>query len=195
MADSISDAGYALIALGMLVLLATNCLLAGWPHRLFRSQQRPGQMGFSEAAIGKPPRPGNAGLPWHHRPVEFFSILNIIAAALVAIGNVAVYRVVLAEQLLGVVLTSPLGHGPLAVVTTIIIFVALLQLLCENIALLGSGWPPNRPRAFAARGLTSLFFILAILLGKLALGIVYYDPLPLCVRAANASGWAQLDAS
>ena len=113
---------------------------------------------------------------------------NVTGAVCVAIGNIAIYRVVLAEQLLGVVLTPGIGHGPVAIITTLIIVIALLQLLVANVALLGFGRPPTRPRGFAARGFASMFFIAAILIGKLAMGIVYYAPLPLCAAPANATG-------
>jgi hypothetical protein len=105
----------------------------------------------------------------------------------VATGNIAVYRVVLAEQLLGVVLEPGLGHGATAVITTVIIVLALIQVSCENLVLFGSG-RLDHPRAFAARGLLSLSFIAIILMAKLAMGIVYYSPLPLCPVSRNHTG-------
>jgi hypothetical protein len=47
-----------------------------------------------------------------------------------------VYRVVLAEHLLGVVLI-PGGHGPVAVVTTLLIVLALVYLIAVNVSMLG----------------------------------------------------------
>jgi hypothetical protein len=104
--------------------------------------------------------------------------INVFAAALVALGNIMVYRVVLAEQLLGVVLTW--GHGPVALITTVLILCSLLHLLAENLIMLGRGTLPRSPTAFAARGFASVLIIFLILFGKLAMGIVYYaDPLVL----------------
>ena len=162
MSDPISDAGYAMLGLGFAALLVTHVLLM---------VRKPVEICHEKAS----------------KQTSALASLNITAAALVSFGNIAVYRVVLAEQLLGVVLTPGIGHGPIAVVTTLIIAVALLQLLCANVALLGSGRAPTRPRCFAARGLLSIFFIVAILIGKLALGIVYYDPLPLCAVPSNGT--------
>lgn len=101
------------------------------------------------------------------------ALANIVSALLLAAGNIAVYRIVLAEHLLGVVLAW--GHGPVAVTTTLLIVLALCYLGAANLVWLGSRAPLSRPRAFAARGLGATAIIALILAGKLAMGIVYYD--------------------
>ena len=162
MPDASSDAGYALMALGLCGLLATHVLIFSNPWRRLPSTRtddsKPGEV---QIVLG-----GDT-LAVH------LALANIFSALLLAAGNIAVYRIVLAEHLLGVVLTW--GHGPVAVTTTLLIVLALCYLGAANLVWLGSRAPLSRPRAFAARGLGAMAIIVLILAGKLAMGIVYYD--------------------
>ena len=159
MDDPASDAGYALIALGLCGLLAGYALMAIDRRSVLPARKADASIRLLDAAV------------WSQR----IATVNIVSVLLLAAGHIAVYRVVLAEHLLGVVLTW--GHGSIAVVTTVLIVLAHAYLGAANLLLLGRGAPPTRPRAFAARGLGALALIVLILLGKFSLGIVYYaDP-------------------
>jgi hypothetical protein len=62
-----------------------------------------------------------------------FCAVNLASTTLLAMGNILVYRIVLVEQLLGVVLTW--GHGGRAVVTTVLIVLALVYVAAVNLQL------------------------------------------------------------
>ena len=111
--DPVSDGGYALMALGFTELLLSH-----------------GRVAVTGRVWGA--RGASALL----RPVRLFCWLNLLGSLALAAGNVMVYRVVLAEHLLGVVLV-PGGHGPVAVVTTLLIVLALVYLIAVNVSMLG----------------------------------------------------------
>lgn len=196
-ADAISLVGYVLIALGATELLLTSIsllLAARCPHRTWQPLLIFSITSPSEVEMevdGRQQQKQQEQRPQarqaRQQTVVTWAICNVLAAALVAVGNIMVYRVVLAEQLLGVVLSW--GHGPVAVITTVLILCSLLHLLTENLVLLGRASVPQRPAAFAARSLGSLCVIFLILFGKLGMGIVYYaDPLVLWrCRAPDAA--------
>ena len=111
--DPVSDGGYALMALGFTELLLSH-----------------GRVAVTGRVWGA------SGASALLRPVRLFCWLNLIGSVALAAGNVMVYRVVLAEHLLGVVLV-PGGHGPVAVVTTLLIVLALVYLIAVNVSMLG----------------------------------------------------------
>jgi hypothetical protein len=172
MADPVSDAGYALIAIGLSYLLAAYVVLA------YRGGSVLGPLpavqldviGTSDVPSDTKRTPSVSDLPAPRIP--YFCAGNIVAAALLAFGNIIVYRIVLAEQLLGTVLAW--GHGPMAIATTILIVGSLVFLIAHNLVLLGSARPPRHPRRFAAAGLGALFVVCLILFAKLGMGTIYY---------------------
>ena len=111
--DPVSDGGYALMALGFTELLLSH-----------------GRVAVTGRVWGA------SGASALLRPVRLFCWLNLIGSVALAAGNVMVYRVVLAEHLLGVVLV-PGGHGPVAVVTTLLIVLALVYLIAVNVSMFG----------------------------------------------------------
>ena len=111
--DPVSDGGYALMALGFTELLLSH-----------------GRVAVTGRVWGA------SGASALLRPVRLFCWLNLLGSLALAAGNVMVYRVVLAEHLLGVVLI-PGGHGPVAVVTTLLIVLALVYLIAVNVSMLG----------------------------------------------------------
>jgi len=170
--DPISDVGYALMALGTVGILCTHTYLA-WvaaPKSLRPATEKEG--GAVSTARG--------ASSLLQAPFAKIAAVNVLSSALLGVSNIMVYRAVLAEQLLGVVLDLDVGHGPVAVITTVIILLSILQLFVTNLVQIGVGAFPSHPRWFAACGLTSLFFISAIVIAKFGMGIFYYDTLPLC---------------
>jgi len=173
--DPVSDIGYALIAAGLFYLIVAYAALATKGSVLHATQALELEVIGTSDVSSTVPSATRTQKPHHRDPlrVQHFCVGNVVAAALLAFGNIMVYRIVLAEQLLGTVLTW--GHGPMAVATTILIIASLVFLIAHNLVLLGSARPPRSPRHFAARGLAALCVICVILFAKLGMGTIYYS--------------------
>ena len=97
--------------------------------------------------------------------------VDVGCSVLLAAGNIMVYRVVLAEHLLGVILTY--GRGPVAVASTLVVACCVASLVAGSLLRYGAERRPSRREAIASLGaccVTSL-----IVLAKVGLGVVHYE--------------------
>jgi hypothetical protein len=99
--------------------------------------------------------------------------LNLALGVALAVSNVCVYRVVLIEHLRGTVVEN---RGVAAVITTLMIVVAIATVFVTHVHLLGTGvLTPDRASAHAAINTLCVVVILAIVVAKLSMGITFYE--------------------
>lgn len=99
--------------------------------------------------------------------------LNLALGLALAASNVCVYRVVLIEHLRGTVVEQ---RGIAAVITTLIIVLAIAAVLVSHVHLLGTGvLTAERASTHAAVNLLCVVAILAIVIAKLSMGITFYE--------------------
>ena len=99
--------------------------------------------------------------------------LNLALGLALAASNVCVYRVVLIEHLRGTVVDT---RGVAAVITTLLIVLAIATVLVSHVHLLGTGvLTPDRARTHAALNTLCVVIILAIVVAKLSMGITFYE--------------------
>ena len=105
--------------------------------------------------------------------VRMHCYFNLFCGLLLAAANIIVYRVVLIEHLRGTVSEN---RGFAAVITTLLIVVAIATVLVSHIYLLGIGvLSAPRARTHAACNVLAMALILAIVVAKLSMGIDFYD--------------------
>eukprot|EP01043_Picozoa_sp_COSAG02_P076350 COSAG02_NODE_16175_length_1107_cov_0.960317_1_plen_203_part_00 len=99
--------------------------------------------------------------------------LNLALGLALAASNVCVYRVVLIEHLRGTVVDN---RGVAAVITTLLIVLAIATVIVSHVHLLGTGvLTPDRASTHAAINTLCVVIILAIVVAKLSMGITFYE--------------------
>ena len=113
--------------------------------------------------------------------------LNLVLGLALATSNVCVYRVVLIEHLRGTVVDS---RGVAAVITTLLIVLAIATVLVTHVHLLGTGvLTAERASTHAAINILCVVVILAIVVAKLSMGITFYEEDCQQVDAALVCGY------
>lgn len=93
---------------------------------------------------------------------------NLLCGLACGAANVIVYRVVLVEHLRGTVVQQ---RGAAAVITTLLIVLAISTVLVSHVHLLGTGvLSPERARSHASLNVLCVVIILAIVIAKLSMG-------------------------
>jgi hypothetical protein len=98
---------------------------------------------------------------------------NLVAGLTLATSNVCIYRVVLIEHLRGTVVDN---RGMAAVITTLLIVLAIATVLTTHVHLLGTSvLTADRASTHAAINILCVVVILAIVVAKLSMGITFYE--------------------
>lgn len=186
MADSISDAGYALIFVSCVIIMVLYL-----PWFLFSRRMTEQRVAHRTVSVDKIGRSENREELPHSRKdctnventqikvrtpigltIHAHCLIGFLGTLCAAAGNIMAYRIVLSEHLLGTILTK---RGPVGVITTLLISLALLFLAFSHCVLFGSNAIPARPVCLATAECAAVGLTLIIILGKFSMGIVHYN--------------------
>lgn len=98
-------------------------------------------------------------------------LVALLSILIAATGQLIVYRIVVADFLLG----RQDAWFATKLLTTSLTVVALLFLFLSNSVLLGADSMPQNAKRFALAQFVALGTLLVILIGKIAKGVVYYN--------------------